>query len=337
MLCNDVRPANRKLHTIFQRLLISVTFFFILLSFGNLYAAQVKITFTPSNDSRVAGHKIYYGKSTSFSNVEDVKDATTYLTPDLQEGTTYYFAAKAYDKYGNQSAFSETISYKIPNQIQEPDDNESENTTNNFLEYTEDFENYAVNDNPADWFDTKANNSMTEDNRLFKIFNINSNNVFGTSSTLTNIHSHHIKSYIENLSSVEYSGRMMITDPNGGIGVTFLSHYPFTDTYYRLRRNKWSSSFHLAPHPHATARVFGTTDSRVKPKANQWYRFRIEIRDTGVQTEILAKVWPENASEPTHWQIEAYDDTQNRLISGTFGVWSGGAGKKYWDDLEIFP
>ena len=331
MLCSDVRIANRNLHTIFQRLLISITFFFILLSYGNLYAAQVKITFTPANDSNVIGHKIYYGKSTSFSNVEDVKDATTYLIQDLQEGTTYYFAAKAYDKYGNQSVFSEIISYKIPNQIQKP-----ENSTDNFLEYTEDFENYTVNDNPADWFDTRASNSMAEDNRLFKIFNINSNNVFGTSSTLTNIHSHHIKSYIKNLSSVEYSGRIMITDAGGGIGITFLSHYPFTDTYYRLRCTKSHPSFHLAPHPHATAGVFGTTDTGVRPKANQWYRFRIDVRDTGVQTEILAKVWPENASEPTQWQIDAYDDTSKRLVSGTFGVWSGGAGKKYWDDLEIF-
>ena len=186
-----------------------------------------------------------------------------------------------------------------------------------------------------DWHDTMQNNSMVEDDGLFKVFSLNGNNVFGTTSTLTNIHSHQIKAYIEKLSSVEYSGRMMMSDSNGGIGVTFLSHYPFTDSYYRLRCTKDQPSFHIAAHPHETALVFGTTDTGIIPIVNEWYRFRIMVQDTGVQTEIMAKVWPENASEPADWQIDAYDDSPQRLISGTFGVWSGHSGAKYWDDLTF--
>jgi hypothetical protein len=295
------------------------------------HAVQVKVTLDPSPDSRVIGHKIYYCQSadmskTDYSEKIDLGTKIEYLTPNLKEETNYYFAATAYDKYGNESVFSEVISYKVPENDGgiEPDS----------LHLMDNFEKYSAGSNPADWYDTKARNSMVEDDNLFKVYSNKSNKVLGTTSTLTNIHSHHIKSYIEKLSSAEYTGRMMMTDPASGIGVTFLSHYPFTDTYYRLRCDRWNS-FSLAPHPHATAKVFGITKTGVKAKANQWYRFRIKIQDTGSRTNILAKIWPENASEPAQWQIDAYDNTSKRLTSGTFGVWSSGAGKKYWDDLIV--
>jgi hypothetical protein len=346
MSSNNVQPTNRKAKFILQYLSVSVIFFFILLSFNNLFAAQVKVSFNPSSDSRAIGYKISFGKSKSFSNTVDIGNATTYLTPALEKGALYYFAAKAYDKYGNKSPYSEIVSFKIPDTSTAPSDSETGNTgtgdtptgdkTNDFIELHEDFKNYPVGSSPSDWINTKAGNSMAEDKQLFKVFSINQNNVFGTTSTLTNIHSHHLKSYIDKLSSFEYSGRMMVTHSDGGIGVTFLSHYPFADNYYRLRRYKGSSSsFHLAPHPHATAKVFGITDSGVVPKPNQWYNFRILVENTGKRTEILAKVWPHNTSEPLQWQIDAYDDTSKRFVSGTAGMWSGGAGSKYWDDIKL--
>jgi hypothetical protein len=341
MSSNNVQSTNRKAKRILQYLCVSVIFFFILLSFNNLFASQVKVSFNPSSDSRAIGYKISFGKSKSFSNTVDIGNATTYLTPSLEKGALYYFAAKAYDKYGNTSPYSETVSFKIPDtSTAAPSDSGTGNTgtgdkTNDFIELHEDFKNYPVGSSPSDWLNTKAGNSMAEDKQLFKVFNINQNNVFGTTSTLTNIHSHHIKSYINKLSSLEYSGRMMMTDSGSGIGVTFLSHYPFADNYYRLRRDQWSSSFRLAPHPHATAKVFGITDSKVIPKPNEWYNFRILVEDTGTRTEILAKVWPHNTSEPSQWQIDAYDDTSARFVSGTAGMWSGGAGSKYWDDIKL--
>jgi hypothetical protein len=311
-------------------------FIFIAILLGlfstNANAAQVKVILDPSPDSRAIGHKLYYCQSsnmskTNFTEKIDLGTKTYYVTPQLQKGATYYFAATAYDKYGNESVFSEVISYKVPEKGDEGNKPDS-------VYLMEDFEKYAAGSNPSNWFNTKDNNSMVEDTNLFKVYSINNNKVFGTTSTLTNIHSHHLKSYIEKLSSAEYTGRMMMTDPTSGIGVTFLSHYPFTDTYYRLRCDRWNS-FRLAPHPHNTAKVFGITDTGVIAKANQWYKFRIKIQDTGARTEILAKVWPENTSEPSKWQIDAYDNTSNRVSSGTFGVWSGWAGNKYWDDLTV--
>jgi hypothetical protein len=324
-------------HPVFRLFIISSVFFFTILSCNLLFASQLEIKFDPSPDPRAIGHYFYYGQTTSFSKKIDLKNNTTYIASNLQEGTTYYFAATAYDIYGNESGFSEILSQQIPPKNQDTDDTEKTDTDDKtgMLEVMEDFQNYLVGGDPPDWFDTMANNSMVEDDNIFQVFNINKNNVFGTTSTQKNIHSHHIKAYIDNLSSLEYTGRMMMTHPDSGIGVTFLSHYPFTDTYYRLRCTKSHLSFHLAPHPHATAMVFGLTDTGVIPKPNEWYRFRIKVQDTGTQTEILAKVWPENASEPSRWQIDAYDDTSKRLTSGTIGVWGGRAGNKYWDDLKV--
>jgi hypothetical protein len=177
---------------------------------------------------------------------------------------------------------------------------------------------------------------MTQDDRLFKIYTLENNNVFGTTSTLANIHSHYIGPSTAGLSSFEYTGRMMRTNSAGGVGVTFLSNYPSSDAYYRLRAyDKYS--FHIAPHPQDTAKIFGTTDSGVIPQVNEWYQFRIKVSDTGTRTEILAKVWKESDPEPAQWQINAYDDTTNRLVSGTFGVWGHRDGAKYWGDLKIIP
>ena len=331
-LCFNNRYKNYKYYFAFQLSIFILITILITLFSGKAHAAQVRVTIAPSIDERCVGHKIYYGHSTDFSQQSDMGSSTTYLTPSLQRGVIYYFAASAYDIYGNESKLSDIVPYRVPEVDEEPDDNDNANIS---FELKEDFENYSVGDNPSGWFDTQAENSMEEDNSLFKVFTINNQKVFGTTSTLRNIHSHHITSYIENLSSFEYSGRMMMTDARGGIGVTFLSHYPFSDTYYRLRCTRNSSSFHLAPHPHDTAAVFGTTDTGVIAQANAWYRFRIKVQDTGYQTEILAKVWHENDPEPEHWQIDAYDDTSQRLVSGTFGVWSGHAGAKYWDDLTV--
>lgn len=336
MLFCEKQTVNQTYMTIFRLIIIFVTFLFIVLSVKDVFAVQVKIKFSPSPDARAVGHNIYYGTSSSFSSKIDIGKATSFLISNLEEGTTYYFAATAYDRNKKESRFSDIVSYHIPGQSQRGDDGPSQPDNNaGASDFMEDFENYLYGSNPPDWLDTAAGNSMIEDNRLFNVFEIGNNMVLGTRSTLLNIHSHHIKSYIDDLSSFEYTGRMMMTDPNGGIGVTFLSRYPFSDTYYRLRCTRHNSSFHIAPHPHGSSNVYGIIDTGVIAEANTWYRFRIRVDNMGTRNEILAKVWPEGSSEPSRWQVEAYDNSSERLVSGTIGVWSGHAGAKYWDDLNL--
>jgi PKD repeat protein len=197
----------------------------------------------------------------------------------------------------------------------------------------EGFEGYATGAQPTDWTDTAAGNSMSEKDSLFKVMDLGGERVFGTSSTETNIHSHYTGTALEGLSAYEYMGRMMVTDASSSVGVTFFSDYPQRDAYYRLRSYS-GNSFHIAPHPHGE-NVLGDIETGVAPAKNVWYRYRIQIEDTGSVTEIRAKVWADNQSEPANWQVQAYDNSATRLKTGTVGLWSMGRGNKYWDDVSV--
>jgi len=196
-----------------------------------------------------------------------------------------------------------------------------------------DFESYAPGADPDGWLDTAANNSMAEDNDLFQVDDFNGQRVFGTSSTQTNIHSHLMNGELGNFSAYEYTGRMLITAAEGGVGLTFFSQYPQRDAYYRLRRYH-NLAFHIEPHG---TTMSGRTETNVVPDPNEWYRFRIQVEDTGSRTEVRAKIWPEFQPEPGDWQIDAYDDSSSRLTRGAVGIWSYTAGSKYWDDLTVEP
>jgi len=179
---------------------------------------------------------------------------------------------------------------------------------------------------------------MVEDDSLFKVFDLGGEKVFGTASTLSNIHSHYMNSSsgIDTASGYEYTGRMMMNDARSGIGVTFFSQYPSEDKYYRLRRYN-NKSFHISPHG---TRVVGDMDTDVIPVADLWYWFKVQVEDKNGRTEIRAKIWAEGTTEPIGWQVDCYDESSSRLIAGVIGLWSYNSGAKFWDDLSvefIFP
>jgi hypothetical protein len=198
----------------------------------------------------------------------------------------------------------------------------------------EDFDDVPVGTDPADWFDTGANSSLAE-NDLFRVFDVGGEQAIGTTSTATNIYSHFVGAGTTGSSAYEYSGRMLITNSKGGIGVTFFSDFPNTDTYYRLRRGNFLGGSFQVAFPHGTNITSGVTDTGVVPSANVWYRFRIEVEDTGTRTEIRARVWEDGTTEPAGWQVDCFDDSPTRLTSGTAGLWSMANGSKYWDDLAV--
>ncbi len=98
-------------------------FFFLLLS--PALAAQVQLAWdapttnadnTPLTD--LAGYKIYYGQASgSYDDVIDVGNVTSFVVSGLVEGKTYYFAATAYDFSGNESDFSNEVSFTIPGPV----------------------------------------------------------------------------------------------------------------------------------------------------------------------------------------------------------------------------
>jgi len=164
--------------------------------------------------------------------------------------------------------------------------------------------------------------------------------VLGTDSTLVNIHSHFVGLGSTDISTLSYTGRMRLTDENGGVGVTFLSGISDQSTsvydYHRLRRANYAPSarfFHLAP-PDANY-LIGDLDSGVDPIVDTWYRFRIEVDTAGPQVRIQANVWEDGQSEPAGFQIDALDTSGLHRTSGTVGVWSMASGSKYWDDLQV--
>jgi hypothetical protein len=70
-------------------------------------AGTVTLAWDANTESDLAGYKIYYGlASGSYSTTIDVKNVIQYTVPDILPGTTYYFAATAYDENNNESAYS---------------------------------------------------------------------------------------------------------------------------------------------------------------------------------------------------------------------------------------
>ncbi len=198
--------------------------------------------------------------------------------------------------------------------------------------YLENFNAYSPGDDPLNWQDTTVSYGLGINDANFKIFQDLGDTVFGTDLTLANIHSHYSTAESPTWTNYEFSGRIKFTNPWGSIGVTFFSDYPNSMNYYRLYRNNFTN-YHITTR--GTSLTGGTNDSGVDAQENLWYRYRIQVEDTGTQTNIRGRVWQEGTSEPETWPIDCYDDSVTRLTSGTIGLYSLSNASKYWDDLEV--
>jgi len=79
---------------------------------SNALAAQATLAWDPNTESDLAGYRIHYGTiSGSYTVHTDVHNVTTYSLTDLTVGQTYYFAVTAYDTAGNESGYSNEVSY----------------------------------------------------------------------------------------------------------------------------------------------------------------------------------------------------------------------------------
>jgi hypothetical protein len=156
--------------------------------------------------------------------------------------------------------------------------------------YFEDFESYAVQADPVDWLDTQPENSMSPDDSLFETLPLADGSLaFGTQSEDRNIHSHYVGEGAQSFGAYAFSGRMLRTEPDGSMGVTFLSDYPNSDEYYRLR-SSGGGTFYIAPHKHKVRTCEGTTDSGVPMDVNTWYWFRVRVDASGTETRVQARV-----------------------------------------------
>ncbi len=201
------------------------------------------------------------------------------------------------------------------------------------LPYNENFESIEVNAQPDNWLDTADSNSMNESPGIFTSFNLSGNKTFGSDFDGDNFHSHYMAAGSASWTHYEYSGRMRIDAANTSVGVTFFSDYPNSNTYYRLRKYYTNNYFEILPH--GTTTTSGVCTSSLIVSQNTWYRFKAQVSNEGSQTRILAKVWADGSTEPGSFEINCIDANAGHLTQGTVGVWSHGAGTKYWDDLQV--
>lgn len=81
-------------------------------------AGTVTLAWDPNIESDLAGYKMHRGiVSGVYTDTADVGNVIEFTTGNLNDGTLYFFAVTAYDTTGNESLFSNEVSYLIVDNI----------------------------------------------------------------------------------------------------------------------------------------------------------------------------------------------------------------------------
>jgi len=216
--------------------------------------------------------------------------------------------------------------------------------------YTDDFQSYKTPSNPPGWVDTSVGIPKPEASGLYKAWpdplqgNQGPNVVYGTkqSSGKPEGNNPRIGSFstlttkrFDAKGRFEYSGRLIRTNSDSRIGLTFLSSYPEVDKYYLI--GLWSqpngTNLTMQLFGFGAGTITGTVDSNLTIDPNKWYRFLIQVDDVSSSTRIRARFWPDGTTEPTTFSIDAIDAAETRLTTGRIGMWAAVKGEAYIDDL----
>jgi hypothetical protein len=189
-------------------------------------------------------------------------------------------------------------------------------------------------DLPRRWIHTAALNSLDEDPSLFEFASFENATVLQSDSDVSNIHSHYAEPGSSRWGSYRFRGKMRGDGAGSSFGVTFLSDYPRSDSYYRLRSYQ-GSEFHLAAHPHGSGSACDELRTGVVPRPGVWYHFLIHTEVEPSRTLLRVKVWEEGRLEPPAWQIDCLDASGARRSTGAVGCWSLGPGAKRWAALSV--
>jgi Fibronectin type III domain len=80
--------------------------------------ASVSLGWSPSSDTNVIGYNVYYGTSSGdYTDEVAVGNILAATISNLTSGTTYYFAATAFDSAGDESDFSNESTFIVPGSV----------------------------------------------------------------------------------------------------------------------------------------------------------------------------------------------------------------------------
>jgi hypothetical protein len=83
-----------------------------ILVYDAAYCFQLTLAWDPNSEPDIAGYIIYYGtESETYAQKVDVGNYQGATISDLELNKTYFFAVTAYDLTGNESSFSNEITY----------------------------------------------------------------------------------------------------------------------------------------------------------------------------------------------------------------------------------
>jgi len=78
-------------------------------------AQNIILEWDASNSPDVTGYNLYYGTNSGSYPVKiDAGDSTSVTISNLLAGVTYYFVATAYDANGDESAYSNEVTFILP-------------------------------------------------------------------------------------------------------------------------------------------------------------------------------------------------------------------------------
>lgn len=152
-------------------------------------------------------------------------------------------------------------------------------------------------------------------------------------------YSHFAKPEARAWRNYEFTGRFFLSEAADFLGVTVLSQHTAEgtplDRFYALLWEKKRQTFRLYCHTPALQSLVGKLDLGVTPKPGKWYGFSITAVGGVDSTVVSASVWLEDTPVPKEAQATGTDSSIYRLVAGTVGVWTQGAGKKFVDKLAV--